>query len=42
MKLFIKKAAPKKTSFTAMNESMLKHVTGGSKREAQSDDGEID
>jgi len=42
MKLFIKKSAPKKTPFIAINKSALKQVKGGTRREAQSEDAEID
>jgi len=42
MKLFVKKAAPKKTAFTAINKSALKQVRGGTKKQTQREDAEID
>jgi len=42
MKLFVKKAVPKKTAFTVINKSVLKQVKGGVRRETQKEDAEID
>jgi len=42
MKLFAKKTAPKKTAFTAINESTLKQVKGGKVNERRTSSTEID